>query len=109
MDSCGRPLSGRLHASQHLSAILEIEKEIARRVGTRSGKTVPTSGSGTTVAVSARACPACSKDNDVDAQFCKHCGTTIAVSALACPACSEDNDVDARFCKHCGANMETTQ
>ena len=87
----------------------EIEKEVARRVGSRSEKTIPTSGSGTTVAVSARACPACSKDNDVDAQFCKHCGTSVAVSTRTCPACSEDNDADARFCKHCGASMKATQ
>jgi hypothetical protein len=83
----------------------EIEKEIARRIGDRSGEPAPTSGGGTPVAASTRACPACRTDNDIDAQFCKHCGTTVAVSAHACPACTKDNDGDARFCKHCGANM----
>ena len=83
----------------------EIEKEIARRIGDNAEEPGPTSGKGTRVAVSTRACPACSKDNDIDAQFCKHCGTTVAVSTQACPACSKDNDGDARFCKHCGANM----
>jgi hypothetical protein len=58
----------------------EIEKEITRRIGARPEGPDPTSGSGTTVAVSARACPACSEDNDVDARFCKHCGANVGAS-----------------------------
>ena len=56
----------------------EIEKEIARRIGARpqtaAAKTVPGN------AASTRTCPACSKDNDLDARFCKHCGAPVEAS-----------------------------
>ena len=61
----------------------EIEKEIARRVRTGSKKQDPAHVESEVGRVP-RSGPA----------------------AYACPACGKDRDVDARFCKHCGANLE---
>ena len=56
----------------------EIEKEIARRVGARPAETAAKVGSGAEGAL--RTCPACSKDNDLDARFCKYCGASVEAS-----------------------------
>ena len=50
----------------------EIEQEIARRIGAGPKKQDPAS-----VDPQLRTCLACSKDNDLDARFCKHCGTGL--------------------------------
>ena len=50
----------------------QIEQEIVRRVGARPKRQDPTS-----VDPQRRTCPACSKDNDRDARFCKHCGAGL--------------------------------
>ena len=50
----------------------EIEQEIARRIGAGPKKQDPAS-----VDPQMRTCLACSKDNDLDARFCKHCGTGL--------------------------------
>ena len=55
----------------------EIEKEIARRIGAESKEQEPASMGGSGVAGQPRTCPACSRDNDLDARFCKHCGTNM--------------------------------
>ena len=55
----------------------EIEKEIARRIGAESKEQDPASMGGSGGAGQPRTCPACSRDNDLDARFCKHCGTNM--------------------------------
>ena len=55
----------------------EIEREITRRIGAGSEEPGLTTGGGPTGSASPRACPACSKDNDLDARFCKHCGANM--------------------------------
>ena len=57
----------------------EIEKEIARRVGARPEEPAAAAGSSGVVDAS-RTCSACSRDNDSDARFCKHCGARMEVS-----------------------------
>lgn len=56
----------------------EIEQEIVRRIGGSSDEPAAEVGSGG--ARPLRTCPACSKDNDHDARFCKHCGTNVEAS-----------------------------
>ena len=56
----------------------EIDKEIARRIGTKSEARAAEVGSG--VAGPPRACPACGRDSDFDARFCKHCGANMEAS-----------------------------
>lgn len=53
----------------------EIEMEIARRIGVMHEEPASKAGSGK--AVPLRTCPACSKDSDLDARFCKHCGASM--------------------------------
>jgi len=59
----------------------EIEAEIARRVGAGSKQQDPASVMEAPARVDRRACPACSKDNDLDARFCKHCGGKLEPAA----------------------------
>ena len=56
----------------------EIEKEIARRIGAMPEEPAPEVGSG--AASPLRTCPACSRDSDLDARFCKHCGANMEAS-----------------------------
>lgn len=60
----------------------EIEKEIGRRIGAGPEKQHPGYvGSEARVArFVGRACPACGKDNDLDARFCKHCGSSLELT-----------------------------
>jgi len=67
----------------------QIDKEIARRVGVGPEKRGP----------------AYAKSEVVESEV----GRGPGPAAHACPACSRDNDLDARFCKHCGANLEVAQ
>ena len=55
----------------------EIEKEVARRMARGRTTVDPASGRGSRAAVAHRTCPACSRDNDLDARFCKHCGANL--------------------------------
>ena len=60
----------------------EIEKEVARRLRAGSAKqdtdhVPPEAPAARPVS---RACPACSKDNDFDARFCKHCGGKLGTT-----------------------------
>ena len=67
----------------------EIERAIARRVSAGSAK--PGSA-------------------DVTAAVVESEGELVLEPAgRACRACSRDNDLDARFCKHCGAGLEAAQ
>ena len=47
-------------------------------------------------------CPACGRDNRVDALFCKGCGARLA---LAYPSCGVELDADGPFCAPCGAHL----
>ena len=67
----------------------EIDKEIARRVGAGSKKRGP----------------AYAKSEGVESEV----GRVVGPAAHTCPACSRNNDLDARFCKHCGANLEVAR
>ena len=54
----------------------QIEKDIARRVGTEP--TAQAAPSVAAVAVpDAQTCRACGSRSDIDARFCKHCGTSL--------------------------------
>jgi hypothetical protein len=64
----------------------QIEKEIARRVGAGSKKQDP---------ASVKAQDPASADDPAYA----------ASQVRTCSACSRNNDLDARFCKHCGASL----
>ena len=77
-------LIGQLDASTGYRE--QIDKEIARRVGAGSRKQDPAGVKSAVVESEA--------------------GRVPGPAAHACPACSRDNDLDARFCKHCGANLE---
>jgi hypothetical protein len=54
----------------------EIEREIARRVGSGPDAPAPVPAAATGV-MALRTCGACGKDNDLDARFCKHCGSGL--------------------------------
>ena len=68
-------LIGQLDAGAGYRA--EIEKEVARRIGRGRATVDPASGRGARAAAVHRTCPACSRDNDLDARFCKHCGANL--------------------------------
>jgi len=79
----------------------EIDKEIARRVRAGSRKQDP-------AYVKEQQGPAYVKEQD--AAYVKEPGPAYAATQVrTCPACSKDNDLDARFCKHCGSSLEAAR
>ena len=75
----------------------EIEKEIARRVGTAKAPVARTvSGSHSEPEAPHRAA------GDAAA-------TRPTSEVKACSACGTENDADARFCKHCGSSLEAAR
>jgi hypothetical protein len=51
-----------------------IEREIAQRIGARSGSGIRDQESGPPV----NTCSSCQTQNDADARFCKHCGAALS-------------------------------
>jgi ribosomal protein L40E len=50
--------------------------------------------------VTTTTCRACSRDNEMDADYCVACGRYLAPKS--CPKCNTENAPDATYCKRCG-------
>jgi predicted amidophosphoribosyltransferase len=53
-------------------------------------------------------CPACSKEVNPNAKFCKYCAADLkgVSTAYKCPACSKEVNPNAKFCKYCATDLK---